>query len=288
MAFRRVAASGVEEPYLFRSYKHPKLKHRNIYDRNPGDENTQPIWKIARATSAAPFSFDSIKFEQNGETIEWLDGGLGCCNPSDVAYRSVKQLFNNGDDVVKLVMSIGTGKTESSKRKKWMGAYGTFLEHGKTIINLVVQCELTHQSMAGVLDADKVPYCRLNIEKGLGTMDLDTWKGPNGSRTIQKMDAAANEYLRTDDAMKKIDEFAKKLVMIRRARASFKDRHPDRWERFCHGLSYICEKGTCGRNDFSTRLGFENHLKGDHPELVKTELQLQQTLDEGKEYQLFQ
>ena len=274
-------------PYLFRSYAHPKTRADDLYEKNPGEDNWQQIWQIARATSAAPFSFDSIEFEQDGTRYEWLDGGLGCCNPSEEAYRSVKQLFNNGSHVVELVMSIGTGETKSSKRKKWLG-YGKFLKHGSTIIDLATQCESTHTNMQAALKADGVPYCRLNIKEGLGTIALDCWKGKNGDRTLKKMNDAADAYLNNKDVKIQIDDFARKLVKIRRARARFKDRHPDRWERFCHGVSYVCENGNCGRKGFLSRNGFKSHLQEDHKELFKNESQLDKILDQGKQYLLFQ
>ncbi|TKA61151.1 hypothetical protein B0A49_12457 [Cryomyces minteri] len=77
----------VHHTYIFRTYDH--LHPSPMSDRenrtkhlNPGRAHRDPIWKIARATSAAPGYFSPIDF--GGRTFR--DGGMVANNPSTVMY----------------------------------------------------------------------------------------------------------------------------------------------------------------------------------------------------------
>jgi patatin-like phospholipase/acyl hydrolase len=48
------------------------------------------VWEAARATSAAPIFFKHIEM---GNSQPFIDGGLGCNNPSKLVLDEAKQYF---------------------------------------------------------------------------------------------------------------------------------------------------------------------------------------------------
>jgi hypothetical protein len=72
----------VTHTYVFRTYDHPhpspwapeSKRKRHL---NPGNATADEIWKVARATSAAPKYFDPITI---GERM-FRDGAIGANNP---------------------------------------------------------------------------------------------------------------------------------------------------------------------------------------------------------------
>lgn len=75
------------------------------------------IWEAACATSAAPTFFPSIKFK-NRTGGEFVDGGVGCNNPTKVlikesrAYHSLKRCATTQPTYL---VSIGTGQKDLRK-----------------------------------------------------------------------------------------------------------------------------------------------------------------------------
>jgi len=68
--------------HLFRTYYHP---YDNQYELNSGEPKKISIWKVARATSAAPLYFREPKIEDD----ILMDGGLVENNPSIAAMTEL-------------------------------------------------------------------------------------------------------------------------------------------------------------------------------------------------------
>ena len=83
---------GERSAYVLRSYHHPQSKPLDPMERNPGPVVHYPIARVARATSAAPFYFQAMKLNAEDPGLELIDGGFGANNPSEEAYREVKQM----------------------------------------------------------------------------------------------------------------------------------------------------------------------------------------------------
>src|SRR6267143_6345722 len=84
-------------PILFRSYQ--------SHESHSGCK----IWEAARATSAAPTFFKHIEI---GNKQYFIDGGLGCNNPSRVVLDEAEALF--GTCQIGCLVSIGTGQAATT------------------------------------------------------------------------------------------------------------------------------------------------------------------------------
>lgn len=170
-----------------------------------------------------------------------LLGGLGANNPTEEAYRSVKQLNNNNPRTVQILVSIGTGKNLEADPNPSAG-YRLYMAYFNTAAKWATESEKTHHT---IIDATRTfaQYFRLNVEQGIGKMKLDAWKGKNGCRTLELIRTKTQEYLDSAEGQRHISDSARQLVNVRRARSS--NKYIDRWERFCHGVEYACCVPTC-------------------------------------------
>ena len=291
--------------YLFRSYTHaksPTLENLEELEKNPGHENLQQIWQVGRATSAAQFHFDPIKLDQKipgigSRELEFVDGGLAAPNPTYDAYITVRQLYNNApiaydpnrqrrkndSDIVETVVSLGTGKVDPHKRK-WHVLKGV-LNEIDAVVAWATECERTHEKM--VQSRENRPYYRFNVKQGLGALNLDSWKGDNGSTTKNTMRKATESYLGSPEIQNSLMACAKELVDIRRRRAKWHE--PHLWEEFCYGVQYRCQISDCynGRETYSSAPNFQDHLRRKHLELISDAGLLRQEFEKGKIYDLY-
>lgn len=74
-----------QSPYLFRSYNHSPRSEEDPLEHNPRTLGGKALhmWKACTATSAAPFYFKSMDIGRD----EFLDGGAGNNNPSNIAWN---------------------------------------------------------------------------------------------------------------------------------------------------------------------------------------------------------
>ena len=79
-------------PVLFRGYQ---------------SQETHSGCNIWEATSATPTFFNCIEI---GNKQPFIDGGLGCNNPSKLLLKEVKEVFPNHQ--IGCLLSIGTGQAE--------------------------------------------------------------------------------------------------------------------------------------------------------------------------------
>ena len=262
----------VNKPFLFRSYYHRASDQPN--ERNRESPCKKEIWKIARATTAAPSYFSAMDIEGG----PFLDGGLGANNPTSEAWYSIKQEKRH-NDAVQVIVSLGTGKAPGTQRKV-TSYYHRAWRVDKTMRSMATDSELVHR---GMKKSEMKGYYRLNVKKELGNhfVPLDACKGIRGRETLDYIRRKTKAYLDTSEAKTKIRDVAERLVTIRRDRSNGSDQ--DKWEEFCYGLEYKCTVPEC--EDFAERhkqrLNLKDHLARRHPELHMSEDAL---LDAGKCY----
>ncbi len=92
MAWQKRHMLHERSPRLLRSYNHPKASGESPFERDPGPADPYPIYKIGRATSAAPFYFKAVELDEGRPELELIDGGFGANNPTELAYHEVMQM----------------------------------------------------------------------------------------------------------------------------------------------------------------------------------------------------
>ena len=217
-----------ERPYLFRSYPHPSPSNESTSSLHCPQINGDdvPIWKVARATIAAPFYFRPLQMQEDRTNAVYIDGGFGANNPSEQVYASIQELSDDAPQSVRTLVSIGTGKPPhsgsreravvklSNSNLRWIPRF-----IGSAIVQ-ATNSETIHQSVRRQVESNGVQYFRLNVEEGIGSIKLDEFKGKNGCKTLRQINDATGIYLATNEkARNRISALAHLLVNIRWARA---------------------------------------------------------------------
>lgn len=142
--------------------------------RNPGLAHDIPIWQVARATSAAPTYFKTVKIDK----LKYLDGGFGGYNnPTLEIFDEVRIMNNNNSGSVNLVVSVGTGK--KNKVSRWTNSrlsalrYIRYLNFAK---EWATESESMHKQMLKEQNNVDFHYFRFNVDKGLDDIKLDEWR----------------------------------------------------------------------------------------------------------------
>ena len=271
---------GGEFPYLFRTYANeapprdpsrPRNRQRTF--RNPGGPSILPIWKVARATSAAPGYFSPTKIRTGQEVIRFKDGGFGSNNPSEEAYRDI---LNKHGSVLHMgpFISIGTGITPLDMFGKRSDNLSIALANAKTAIKLASRTLKAHENMIDNADSDgeeRFPYFRFDGGLELGEVGLGEWEtnrltritgkdGISGHKTLKKIETAIAVYLHKRDVQRDLEECAKLLVNRRRLRA----RNASDWDRYASYSSYVCDMKGCPERAAGTARDFKEHLRSYH------------------------
>lgn len=288
-------------PYMFRTYEHPHPPPKLPQDdkdrhRNPGPAHHDAIWKIGRATSAAPPYFSTITFGKRC----FSDGGIVANNPSEALYREVEQLHNQD---MKLLISIGTGLDDTkvdSRSTRVLSHLRSNLRSLRTSIRLATESQDTHVAVEtginrenrringenGTInrenrrmnDQDTILYRRLNVDGDIKCILLDEWKVQNDgtNRTIENLRNATKTYLKKRETHQGLLECARTLVMIRRRRAE-----TDRWERFACNFAYNCPDRNCTRFalDIKWREQLRDHAYDAHRYVWETHVKNYDRLD---------
>uniref|UniRef100_A0A0D2XIV4 PNPLA domain-containing protein n=1 Tax=Fusarium oxysporum (strain Fo5176) TaxID=660025 RepID=A0A0D2XIV4_FUSOF len=271
---------GVSKEFVWRSYDNdfsPKAHDSNLWNpSNAGPAHTTAIWEVARATTAAPRYFESIKIRGR----KFLDGGMVANNPALIAIREIHNLHGL---VPALFVSIGTGLKVSAdaqnnglangangdirtlrraatrddvRRKQFLKKY---IEIGKHWKNWMVDCEgmngtngwRGHCRAIGLTEH----LYRLNVEGDLHTIPLDDWRPSNtGEDTLKFIEAQTERYLAEPRVKDYITSIARKAVEIRRQRAA-----TEQWERFAVDVIYRCSD--CDTKKYDTRAKLREHLQ---------------------------
>ncbi|KII90275.1 hypothetical protein PLICRDRAFT_698003 [Plicaturopsis crispa FD-325 SS-3] len=124
-----------------------------------------PIWKAARATSAAPTFFKRIKIGAS-IPVPYIDGGLGRNNPTAQVIEEAHNLFPNRRHAC--IISIGAGKINTISI-----SMPTFLQTVvptrviNAMVDIATDCEATAERMAKEYADIPNVYFRFNVEQGL-------------------------------------------------------------------------------------------------------------------------
>jgi hypothetical protein len=190
--------------------------------------DSMAIWKVARATSAAPTYFDSIKIDG----VMHLDGGFGGHNnPTKLAYDEIRSTSS----LPPFIVSIGTGmdnKVNYHSRKSLFRKIKTYLNPSDELSR---DSELVHWEMKKLSSAAKFSYFRFNVDSGIGDIKLDEWKSSTSRRlgTLDHIRQATEKYLQQDVVQEELAKLAQALVQQRQQRL---DSGEDHWARYMNEL----------------------------------------------------
>jgi predicted acylesterase/phospholipase RssA len=182
-------------PVLLRTYQSHK-PHSNC-----------KIWEAARATSAAPTFFKRVEIGRNKQPF--IDGGLGCNNPSQLVLNEAKARFGGARHIGCLV-SVGTGQAEVPSIKK----PGLFQQIIPTdVINalrkITTDCGATHQEMLRRFAGSGNTYFRLNVEQGMQGIGLSKWE------KLSIVEAHTVQYMEMEEVEKKLDSLVNAIRVPR-------------------------------------------------------------------------
>ena len=244
----------ISEAYLLRSYPHYYTDDApNWITRYNEGADALPIWKVTRATTAAPFYFEMVRADVDGIPKSFKDGGIRENNPSGAALSEFHALYEGKAPSPALLLSIGTGRPDQSQdgfAGVMAGSPTTtgllarlpfvtkFMEKRAVVQNLLIKYtegEKQHHQMREHARGEHTWYKRLNVSRGLENMPLDdwvmgTWHGiPDvpGGRSLERMEDVTTAYLErafepsTDSyapPQTMLRQAAEKLVRMRRAR----------------------------------------------------------------------
>lgn len=272
-----------EVPYLFRSYwtRSPNANQSKtkLTARNHGQPPKLPIWKVGRATSAAPKYFPPIKIpramgDRTQNYVRFKDGGFGCNNPSEEAYYDIVHKHGDLSKAIGPFISFGTGITPLDLFAEKPGNLPNALANMHAAHKHPARTQHAHDGMTRLSRRDgKVifPYYRFDGGELLGEVKLDEWKthhltritGKNadpGHVTLERMNVAIAMYLRDEEVQSALTECAKLLVARRRLRA----RDASRWDRYASASYYECSYEGCQKNRINTAQLFKEHVKRIH------------------------
>lgn len=266
---------------------------------NPGRGTKFAAWKVARAATAAKLFFKPLEIalddgevihrrrqttqftkrnipghpdiKQNKErptpsqkrkrpkverqTALLSDAGFSLLNnPSWEVRKELKSIFRNGPKKIANWVSIGTA------RQAPPGDTSTLPRLLRRAVAQVGDPEREHVAMRD-LEGREFDYYRLNEAPSSLMVEMDDWKPRNsGAQTIKAMENAFNAWVRVPSNNQLVQEAARSLVEIRRARTT----NISRWERFALGRLFICPARDCYLDSDETwhyRDHFSQHLQ---------------------------
>jgi len=169
-------------PVLFRSYQSQET-HSGC-----------KIWEAARATSAVPTFFKPIEI---GNKQPFIDGGLGCNNPSKLVLKEAKVVFPTHQ--IGCLVSIGTGQAKVISFK----TSGFFQQVVPTDVADVLKaiatdCEATHEDIVSLFANSPNTYFRINVDQGMQDIQLSEWE------KMTNVEAHTMQYLRREEVGEKL------------------------------------------------------------------------------------
>jgi uncharacterized protein len=157
--------------------------------------------EVARATSAAPTSFEPIQLMVGPEgNLAFIDGGVHSNNPAMCAYVEARKIHPDENDF--LVVSLGTGELTRNMPYEEVRGWGLAL-WAQPILNVVFDgvADTVDYQLRELLvsEGDDRRYYRLQTVLDIGKDDMD-----DASRTnIAALKGKAREIIaKNDDALK--------------------------------------------------------------------------------------
>lgn len=192
---QRALAIDKNNPFLMRSY--------------PDSTNVDglTLWQAARATSAAPTFFKRLKIG----TREYIDGGIGCNNPSRVLLKELQRIYRRDPShTVSCIINIGTGIPKDLGLEELTGTgIGWLLDVAGTLKSMATDCEAIAEDMASIFKNTQNFYFRFNVEQGLQDISLDNFEKLNVVR------AKTEKYLAKDVQQNQLLQAAKAVASNR-------------------------------------------------------------------------
>jgi hypothetical protein len=228
----------ISEAYLLRSYPHYYSDNApNWITRYNEGADPIEIWKMCRATTAAPFFFEMLKTVIDGVEKGFKDGGIRENNPSGAALSEFHALYEGtGIDAPALMLSVGTGRPDTTQdgfASAWPSPLSRvpfvskFLEKRAVLQNLLIKYtegEKQHEMMRNYAHGEHTWYKRLNVTDGLQRMGLDDWqrgdfkheKNVPGGASLSRMQEATERYI-VREYEPSVDSYAPPCTMLRQA-----------------------------------------------------------------------
>jgi len=206
-----------QQAYFLRTYDYQHRQHGKDGDVGDGAAATCEIWEAARATSAAPYYFPTIRIND----LVMHDGGFGLNNPS---VKALSEVVADEDSKGRSVndgvfVSIGTGGSLS--RANSFGPEtpaGATVQMGLNIVRVArsavdaaTDTGPVHDQMCMLAPQLGFTYFRFDVP-GIGDIELDDWKA------MQVICKATESYLKRDDIKVELEKCARRLVENRRPR----------------------------------------------------------------------
>lgn len=159
------------------------------------------VWEAARATSAAPIFFKWIEI---GRGQPFIDGGLGCNNPSRIVLDEANTLA--GTRRIGCLVSIGAGQTDIiSIKKPGLFQQSVSADVFNALKAIATDCEATHEAMSGLFANSPNTYFRLNVEHGMQGMRFSEWG------KLSNVEAHTAHYMKKKEVDKKITSLVNAL-----------------------------------------------------------------------------
>ena len=143
------------------------------------------IWEAGRATSAAPIFFKGIDIGDPHLKESFVDGGVGCNNPSEyVIKEAIREFGRESTRQVACIVSIGTGKRKVIGFDAPTG-YQKLVPKDilKALAGIATETEKTASGLQERFFNYPGLYCRLNVDCGLETVELAAWEELGGVQT---------------------------------------------------------------------------------------------------------
>lgn len=284
-----------DEIRIFRTYDSPGYFENDLLNpRTPGDADKEHIWKVGRATAAAPTFFEPI---QIGEDF-YSDGGLGYNNPADEGYEEVlhaEKYYKNSARQprgqtpvpIRLLLSIGTGGDDDNLKPEEPSNTRPTRSNDRVQLRRRVKLSvishlrnLTHRLQWQATNVTKVDlqvrrksgregwdYVRWVGGKSLAKHEMDKWEAakPGRAGTQADMERWVDDYMRDPRRQEEVQRVAQTLVNIRRQRVQHEQ--GDRWQRFTYCSCIPCAMCRIGRDHFKdtgTQADIMAHVRKTH------------------------
>lgn len=230
---------------------------------------------MGRAVTAAPTYFKPFCSGQKN----FIDGSFGKISLSAESYGYVND--ECGDRrAVRALCSVGSSKK--------INVFPTTLRKLIKLMNLNLDFtdDIAHGAMTTQAKENGFEYIRLSAEGGISDIAFDAWQGEHGIKTLDLIQFQTKTYLAHPKVKEQVARAARTLVAVRRARA----RDLERWERFCHGIQYVCEVNNCQRlgKIFKESRYLRRHLIEAHGMDRADEDKVGSYIDRGKRYPFYE
>ncbi|QRV92253.1 kinesin light chain [Ceratobasidium sp. AG-Ba] len=174
-------------PCIFRSYQ-------GVSNQMPDC----PIWQVLSATMAHPEMFKPTEIGPNHLRLSFLDGGLGCNNPTAHVLTEVKAVLPRRD--MSSLVCIGAGHPDTIQ-----------LSHHTALARLIpsnvlaltkgisLDAERVAQEMETRFRSAEDLYFRFSVDQGMQRIEVGEWE------KLSQVAANAQAYMRSPGLSKRVD-----------------------------------------------------------------------------------